>query len=270
MRIAASEIPLFSRQRVRNQKKTSRIHWHQKHELYYLLKGTTKYLIGEKPYFLQEGNLIFVPKGSFHCTDSENCMTNERLLLCFDDKIIPAAYRKYIDDLTMDNLIYIPEKNLPQISELFLKIEKEFEGNNLHKQHIMELYILEMLVLISRCREKAPKPHLNANDAHLYAISKYIRKNYATNITLESLSEQFSINKSYLSRRFKNVFGIGLNDYLTYIRILHAEHLLRTTNYPITRIAAECGYNDSNYFSTVFKKTKGVTPYKFKKETNYE
>ena len=264
MRIVASELPLFSKDIEASKKRKTRIHWHRKHELYYLVNGTTKYFVGEKPYFLQKGNLIFVQKGAQHGTDYEDCLHSKRLLLSFDDDIIPQKFKPFFEELSTDCLIYISEKHLPLIDDIFKKIELENQSQNLYKQHLIELYILQLITLISRLREKAPQPQLAPNDALMYKISNYIRKNYHTNISLESLSESFCINKSYLSRRFKGVFGIGVNDYLTYIRILHAEELLKTTNYPITRIAAECGYNDSNYFSTVFKKTKGITPYKFK------
>ena len=52
-------------------------------------------------------------------------------------------------------------------------------------------------------------------------------------------------------------------EYLNHIRITAAEKLLIQTDMPITRIAMECGFNDSNYFAAVFKKIKGITPKKF-------
>ena len=49
-----------------------------------------------------------------------------------------------------------------------------------------------------------------------------------------------------------------------------AEKLLKAKKMPITHVAAACGFNDSNYFSTVFKKIKGITPLKYSKTTDYE
>ena len=104
----------------------------------------------------------------------------------------------------------------------------------------------------------------------IQTISQYIRNNYMKDITLRSLSHDFSISESHLSRRFKEVSGIGINEYLTYVRIMNAEKLLRSKKMPITEIAAACGFNDSNYFSTVFKRIKGITPLKFSKSTYVE
>ena len=48
-------------------------------------------------------------------------------------------------------------------------------------------------------------------------------------------------------------------------RIMNAERLLSTGKTSITSVATQCGFADPNYFSTVFKKLKGVTPLKFSK-----
>lgn len=266
MQIEAHDDPLFSRDITTDQKKKTDIHWHLKHELYYLVKGRTRYLVGERPYFLEEGNLIFVPKGVLHMTDGEDGVSRERLLISFEDDLVTKDYRPLVEELSENNLIYIPEMQRNVVQNLFEKIGTEYERQEPYSRQMISLYILELLVVISRLKTKTTQPTLSQGSQSMYEISKYIRSNYHTELSLNTLSEHFFMNKSYLSRKFKQVFRIGINDYITYIRIFHAERLLKTTNYPITRIATECGYNDSNYFSTIFKKLKGITPYRFRSE----
>ena len=48
------------------------------------------------------------------------------------------------------------------------------------------------------------------------------------------------------------------------MRVSKAIELLNSTSLSITEISAECGFNDSNYFATVFKKIVGTSPNLFR------
>lgn len=124
------------------------------------------------------------------------------------------------------------------------------------------LYFKQLLILISRYSLE-----VNHKENTLYTvaenISKYISENYQSDLSLDFLSERYSMSSSYLSRLFKNSTGIKLTEYINITRVTVAENLLLNTDYSITKIANECGFNDSNYFASVFKKIKGVTPKRF-------
>ncbi|MBO5909176.1 MAG: helix-turn-helix domain-containing protein, partial [Clostridia bacterium] len=42
--------------------------------------------------------------------------------------------------------------------------------------------------------------------------------------------------------------------------------LLKSTTLSVTEISIKCGFNDSNYFATVFKKINGISPKRYSKE----
>ena len=56
--------------------------------------------------------------------------------------------------------------------------------------------------------------------------------------------------------------------YLNELRIRNACQMLKNSNKNITEIAYDVGYSDSNYFSRVFKKVKGVSPSEYKEQNN--
>lgn len=259
-------IPEFARGIEPTTLRSSTICSHPKHELFYLINGTTNYIIDGKRYSLRSGEMVFIPKGTMHSMSNKMGIDNERLLLSFDDDIIPEEYKSYIQYWSYHNLIYIPPKHIHEIEKIFQIIESEYKSRRPHYQEMVNLCILQLLMLIDRFHTKPPKPVSDETNLLVNDVAKYIQTNFRSNINLDTLCETFTISKSYLSRRFKTVFGIGINDYITYIRLLHAEKLLSTTDYPITQIAAECGYSDSNYFSTAFKKFKGMTARQFRNE----
>jgi len=63
-----------------------------------------------------------------------------------------------------------------------------------------------------------------------------------------------------LNRRFKNALGKTPLDYLQEIRINTAKDLLKTSNLSISEIADKVGYQDTGYFTTLFKKKLATTP----------
>ena len=256
----------FSHQYVKNRRKSTGVHYHNEHEIYYLVNGTTKYFIGDKIYQLESGGFVLIPEGVNHKTDSEDCLHNERILLSFEDNILSDSTRNVFFALCEKSVVYIPDSKRDIAENILQKIEQEYENYDSHSPYMINLYIEELIVLISRLHLDY-KPTLPPTDRTIYEISKYIRKNYSKDLSLSSLRKIFAISESHLSRSFKSVTNMGINEYITYVRLTNAEKLLKEKDLPITDVAGKCGFNDSNYFSTVFKKAKGTTPLKFSHES---
>lgn len=131
--------------------------------------------------------------------------------------------------------------------------------------YIKDMKIYEKLSsLLTLLMEESWNPDLtrkqHAKKQNLQNIKDYIDSHYQEKITLDTLSEQFFINKYYLTRVFKEQFGVPVVSYLIQVRITHAKRLLRFTDHSIERIGQECGIGDANYFTKIFRKVEGVTP----------
>ena len=87
-----------------------------------------------------------------------------------------------------------------------------------------------------------------------------MQKNFASDITLSGIAKMCSVSPEHMSRTFKKETGFGFSEYLTHLRLKEAEYLLKNSTLPITDVAYQCGFFDSNYFSVVFKKIFGVSP----------
>lgn len=133
----------------------------------------------------------------------------------------------------------------------------------------MQIYgkLVELLTLLM---EESWHPG-DARIAHskkqnLQEIKDYLDAHFTEKITLDALAERFYINKFYLTRVFKEQFGQSVTAYLVQLRITQAKRLLRFTDNSIESIAQECGLNDANYFSRLFKKIEGVPPGEYRKQ----
>lgn len=97
-------------------------------------------------------------------------------------------------------------------------------------------------------------------DQRFLRMLDYIRANFASPLSVEVLAAQFGYNKSYLCRLFKHRMGKTLISYCTELRVYYACQQLTGTDYPIKRIAAECGFGSEKYFMRQFKAQTGMTP----------
>ena len=102
-------------------------------------------------------------------------------------------------------------------------------------------------------------------------VKKYLQHNYMLyGVGLDSISEILHIHSSYLSMLFKKSFGINFVDYLTDLRISAAKELLADPLLSTAEIAGMVGYESPNYFARVFKKTTGMTPTEYRKQSPSE
>ncbi len=256
---------VVSRQEFKSKHSMPHVHYHKEHELYYMVKGSTTYYIGDKIYHIKQGDFVFIPKGVLHKTDYEEHDSNERLLISIGDMIFTNELQPVKEELCNCRVISVKEERLAYFERLMQQIEMEYQCDDVYNPIMLNLYITELLVQLCRYKQSI-KPDLTGMDQLIYSISKYISTHFREQITLETLSMQFSVSASHLSRKFKGGTGIGINEYITYVRVNHAEKLLREENLTITDVATQCGYSDSNYFSTVFKRVKGVSPQKYSRE----
>ncbi|MBR6999519.1 MAG: response regulator [Lachnospiraceae bacterium] len=84
------------------------------------------------------------------------------------------------------------------------------------------------------------------------------------NLMLQDVAKAVSMSGSRFSTVFSQQTGQTFTEYLMYLRLSKAKELLRTTNERSSQIAREVGYNDSHYFSYIFKKNTGITPSEYR------
>jgi two-component system, response regulator YesN len=104
--------------------------------------------------------------------------------------------------------------------------------------------------------------------AKVIEAQEYIERNYAQkDISFEEICRVLYISPSYLSRILKRYLGKTFVDALTELRIEKAKRLLANPDLKTYEIADAIGIGDPHYFSTIFKKTTGMTPSDYRVET---
>ena len=90
---------------------------------------------------------------------------------------------------------------------------------------------------------------------------KYIDENFRENIDRNNVAAVTFVTPNYLSKLFKNSTNMNLREYINQLRVEEAKRLLLSTSMSVSEIASYVGYYNISYFSTVFHKIVGVSPF---------
>ncbi len=94
--------------------------------------------------------------------------------------------------------------------------------------------------------------------------SKYVHMHLSEPIRLNDVANFVNLSPNYFSSLFKREMNLSFADYVNQTRIKESQYLLETTDYSILDIAISVGYNNQNYFTTIFRKFTGITPKQYR------
>lgn len=99
--------------------------------------------------------------------------------------------------------------------------------------------------------------------------SEYIYNHLNKKLSLDEISEEMGINKSYLCELFKKETGITIFQYATKLKIDAACKMLLYTEYDAATIGNYFAFSSHSHFINCFKKLTGMTPNEYRK-VNYK
>ena len=127
--------------------------------------------------------------------------------------------------------------------------------------------VIEPLVFMLEAYFSRHRGDLSAEGQLYHKILRYVTENCHSRITMKQLSRQFNYSVSTLSHLFLKNSGKSLPEFIDDLRLNEAKWYLANSNTSITEIAMFLGYNNSNYFSSVFKSKQGMTPREYRRNS---
>ena len=104
------------------------------------------------------------------------------------------------------------------------------------------------------------------NDKTVELIFEIINNSYMDNLSIQKIADQVFYTPNYISTMFRNATGERITEYIARVRIDKAVEFLLNTDLKVSDIATKVGFENANYFSTVFKKLKGCYPKKYRED----
>jgi AraC family transcriptional regulator of arabinose operon len=141
---------------------------------------------------------------------------------------------------------------------LFRVLRKNYTlGNFIYISQVLSLILSEVYY-----REK--NDEITTQNRHVTMVVRYMYENIARDLTLEDISREVRLSKSYLNVIFKKYAGRAPIDFFIRLRIGEASKLLRQENSRVYEVSTQMGYTDPYYFSRIFRKITGMSPREYK------
>jgi AraC-like DNA-binding protein len=227
--------------------------------IHYVLGGKGYYRVNNTMYRLEEGDAFLI------CPDE--------LIYYEADKKKPWTYTwigfqgvKIRGYLERTSLPATPVFHYGHDDRIRLCHEKMFEANQLsgNRDLIMNSILYEYLFLLAR---KFPREQISPGEKQSIYVEealRYLESRYGQELSIKALADELGLDRSHLHRVFKAATGVSPQEYLLDLRIRKASELLKRTDLPVSVIALSVGYEDTLYFSRLFKKKKGQSPTRYR------
>lgn len=259
-------------------------HFHPVYEIYYLVSGTRRFFIGSDIYNISRGTLVLINKNVMHQTAYSSDMLNERTYILFDDSHISYLIKNYgkneLNECFNQKIFPIPIQRREYVEGIISQLYNEYKNKDEFSERLMECYLNELIIFLIRYKRHIAENDagidifrntgkLNACDEGVQIAARYIVDNYSKDLKLTEVARVANMSSTYFSKKFKEITGFGFKEYLLNLRIQKACDLLLETNLSVTEIAYKIGFNDSNYFGDVFKKSRGMSPLRYRKNREF-
>ncbi|WP_159881267.1 response regulator [Paenibacillus puerhi] len=152
----------------------------------------------------------------------------------------------------LERLVDTVEDKPAFISELTSLRHKILHELNLHFVLDCVLQFIESLTKYALKQRKERKV--------IYDIRDFLVHNYAKKHSLKELSDMFFLSKEYISKMFKEEFGMNLFEFIAMLKMEKAKQMLSSDDRKLREIVDALGFNDESHFSKAFKKYTGHSP----------
>lgn len=254
------------------------IHWYL--EMGYVLEGRANHVWNNKNEILESGSYFIIGHVSSHsymATTKNFKVMNIMFNPAFFDEHLAGSKtffeilgsRTFNFDINLFSVKPTPytfKDKDGSIRKIIMEMYNEYE---LKRAGYLELIRSKMIeIFIKSVRPlyiNMPHSYKNKSDA-FSRVLQFINTHYMKPIALEEICRISNYTVPYMSKKFKQTFGMTFREYVTQLRITAARRYLANTDKSIDEIMDLVGYKDKKSFYTAFKKVSDITPNAYRRK----
>lgn len=223
--------------------------------LYLAISGSCDFCTDYKRFAVKKGDIFFVFPNKRYKYEKENKI--KFIYISFTN----IEAKQLLNKLNVNYVSPVCQNHL----ELISLFKKEFENSKQNSTADLTAKGLLYLTFGRLCQKRTNDSLKSKKIETVKQIVAYIEENIGdADLTLKKISAVCFYHFNYVSQIFKEIMGVSFIKYLTSQRIKKAQMLLETTSLSVAQISFAVGFKDSGYFEKVFKKTKRLTPTKYR------
>ncbi len=259
----------FSIAHLYSEEKVMDMHIHDCYEIYYSISGGKQFLIDNRFYSIEPGDIFIINQYESHKLTQIDKMVHERIIVSIHPEYIKRFSTPETDldacfSQRNENFSHKISLNKEQQKRFLYYINKITNANGFGHDIIEQAAFMELMVLISNTLQTntSHKPNTYAYNHQVDDILSYINRNISSPVTIEKLAGEFFLSESYICRIFKSATGTTINKYICARRISIAKSLLNE-GFSVTEAYEKSGFNDYSNFYKAFTKAVGLSPKKY-------
>lgn len=230
-------------------------HSHNMVEVYYFLRGNARFVVEGNIFSLERGNILVMASGQTHHLLLEPSVAYERMALLIDTSAVPPEYEALSEQIYNGaNLFSLDKREQIWFEESFATITKS--PDDLQK-HLVFSFASMVFGMLANKLSRTNEPKIE-NDIIKKTIN-YINKNLSHELSLEIIANSLYISRVTLNRKFREIMGCTVWEYVIRRRIYSARQSLFLGG-NITDVYQKSGFNDYSSFFRAYKKVVGVSP----------
>ena len=245
--------------------------------LHLVRRGECWVMSGDRTECLGPGDLVFIEPGRDHVLASQPPGKNSThgeagtLLLCGYCKFTEETGTPLLD--VFPSLTIVREEEMLKhpwlkstLDQLSMEYMSQQPGSELVVNKLTEIVLVE-LIRINFGRSDQSQFVVALSDKRVAKALQNLHTNPETGWTLQKLAAEVGMSRAAFAKRFKELVGQPMFEYLTVLRVQRAKELLADTKLPLYEVAARVGYESDLAFTKTFKKHTGTTPTRFRKHS---
>ena len=105
---------------------------------------------------------------------------------------------------------------------------------------------------------------------HAEQVRAYLEANLTQDLDMNAVARAASLSPFYLTRIFKQRYGVPPYRYLIGLRIRYASDLLRESSLSVTQVCHRSGFNSLSHFITTFRRHTGMSPSQYRRLVDWQ